>query len=173
MTTTKPGARRLEARRRTVEHLHVRDVMSPHLVTVAPDEQVLAAAVRMSRAGVRHLPVVDVDDRCLGVVDLPTVAMAWPAGPDTHGHRTVRSVLAGRRTPLVRAEATLPHAARLMTASGLDALPVVDRDEHLAGIVTSWDLVRALAGHVGHTAGLDVSLEVEDAEIAWAWVSFP
>lgn len=169
MTRRVAGARRVLAERRDVQTLRVVDVMSPHLVTAPPAETVLGAAVRMSRAGVRHLPVVDDGGYCLGVVDLPAVAVAWPAGPERRG-TTLRRLMAGRPTPLLRADQPLTVAADAMTRSGMDGLPVVAADERLVGIVTAWDLVRALAGR-GHAP--DVAPGIAPEPATWAWLALP
>jgi CBS domain-containing protein len=170
MTRRVAGARRMLAARRDVQTMRVVDVMSPHLVTAPQAETVLGAAVRMSRAGVRHLPVVDDGGYCLGVVDLPSLAVAWPAGPD-RGGTTLRHLIAGRPTPLLRTDQPLAVAADAMARSGLDGLPVVATDERLVGIVTAWDLVRALAGRGDNPEALTPETPAEPA--TWAWLALP
>ena len=48
----------------------VRDLMSTDIVCARDTDDVLAVAQRMSDAQVRRLPVVDVDDRLVGMVSL-------------------------------------------------------------------------------------------------------
>ena len=49
-----------------------------------------------------------------------------------------------RDLPTVAPGDNLSHAARQMTAAGVGALPVCDGDR-LAGIITDWDVTRAVA----------------------------
>ena len=49
-----------------------------------------------------------------------------------------------RDLPTVAPGDNLSHAARQMTAAGVSALPVCDGD-HLTGIITDWDVTRAVA----------------------------
>ena len=49
-----------------------------------------------------------------------------------------------RDLPTVAPGDNLSHAARQMTAAGVSALPVCD-GEHLTGIITDWDVTRAVA----------------------------
>jgi CBS domain-containing protein len=166
------GARRVLAQRRDVRTLRVVDVMSPHLVTAPPTETVLGAGLRMSRAGVQHLPVVDDAGHCLGVVDLPSVAVAWPSGAGSRG-TTVGHLLAGRPTPVLRAGQPLAAAADAMTRSGADGLPVVAEDERLVGIVTAWDLVRALAGRGNAPDAATLTAEVTAQAAGWTRLTLP
>jgi homoserine O-acetyltransferase len=46
-------------------------------------------------------------------------------------------------------EASLDDAARLMIRAGVNHLPVLAADGRLAGIVTSWDMARAVACNLG------------------------
>jgi IMP dehydrogenase len=57
--------------------------------------------------------------------------------------------------PTVGSDASLADVARLVRESGQNRVPVVDND-HLAGIVTVTDVIRALAN--GETAGMDVEV---------------
>jgi len=50
-----------------------------------------------------------------------------------------------RDIPTIRAEEDLRTAAKLLVDHGIDHLPVVDDYGRLIGIVTSWDIARALA----------------------------
>jgi uncharacterized protein (DUF39 family) len=50
-----------------------------------------------------------------------------------------------RDVPTIRTDEDLKSAARLLVYHGIDHLPVVDSYGRLTGIVTSWDIARALA----------------------------
>jgi CBS domain-containing protein len=63
--------------------------------------------------------------------------------------------LLAEEVPTVTSEASLADVARLVRESGHNRVPVVDND-HLAGIVTVTDVIRALAN--GEIAGTDVEV---------------
>jgi CBS domain-containing protein len=50
-----------------------------------------------------------------------------------------------RDIPTIRADEDLKNAARLLVYHGIDHLPVIDDYGRLIGIVTSWDIARAIA----------------------------
>jgi acetoin utilization protein AcuB len=129
----------------------VRDWMRTPVLTVPVDTLVREAARLMRHAGVRHLPVVDVDGALTGIVtdrDLrqvvldPSVQERLGEAGDALAGLTVRDVMTwGVFT--VRPETDLREAARVMHGHRIGALPVVE-GRRVVGIVTERDLVRAL-----------------------------
>ncbi|UIX34176.1 CBS domain-containing protein [Streptomyces sp. GQFP] len=118
---------------------------------------------RLDAHGISGLPVIDEDDKVIGVIS-ETDLMLKQSRPDPHaGPHTwawlrrlspgVRRATAKSRartaggvmsTPAVTvyADATLPEAARLMTRHRVERLPVVDEEDRLVGIVTRRDLLQ-------------------------------
>lgn len=129
-----------------VEDRPVDALMSRNLLAVTMDESVLVAWEVMERAGIHHLPVITPDGRCAGVVDAATIAAEWEAGPPAHARRPVSAYVRERRSPRVYRSDTVRVAARVMAANGLDAVPVVDQNGALVGLITARDLIAALAG---------------------------
>lgn len=124
----------------------VADVMRTAVVTVAADETVLVAWELQERSGSRHLPVVHPDGRCAGLLDRADVAVACAAPATSLSGLRVDELLPARRPALVHAEQTVGHAADLMSCTEADALPVLEEDGRLAGVLTAADIVAALAG---------------------------
>ncbi|MFE5806096.1 CBS domain-containing protein [Streptomyces sp. NPDC056491] len=131
-----------------MKHIKVADLMTAEVVSVAPDTAFKDVAKLLAQYGVSGLPVLDDEDRVVGVVsqtdilahaapDPRTTRPAVPpAGPPTAGD--VMSAPA----VTVHAEGTAADAARLMTRRGIERLPVVDEEDRLVGIVTRRDLLR-------------------------------
>jgi len=123
------------------------DAMTPSPVTVSTEDSVLRAWALMTRHGVRHLLVID-RDLCLGVVDDRTIFAQWPSGPGLLRQKPVaavmRVIIAG-----VRVDTELRHVAAIMLRECLDAVPVVDETGGAIGIITSSDILRALATSPG------------------------
>ncbi|MCX5610753.1 MULTISPECIES: CBS domain-containing protein [unclassified Streptomyces] len=131
-----------------MKHIKVADLMTDEVVSVAPDTAFKDVAKLLAQHGVSGLPVLDDEDRVVGVVSQtdilaraapaphPAEQTTPPAGPPTAG-----GVMS---TPAVtvHAEETAADAARLMTRRGIERLPVVDEEDRLVGIVTRRDLLR-------------------------------
>ena len=140
---TPPDARR--ARRAST----AADTMTPGPFTTTPGESLLDATRRMSVHGIRHLPVVDEVDRVVGMLSERDVRTAV-GDPE-------RFLLAGARVALrvrdamssapvtVTEDRPITDLARIFQDAHLGALPVIDRAEHLVGVVSYVDVLRALA----------------------------
>ncbi|MEU8995365.1 CBS domain-containing protein [Streptomyces caniferus] len=114
------------------------DVVRAHRGTSA--EEMMRWLVEYDISG---LPVVDGDDKVLGVVsatDLEPVRrrIASNAAPDA-------GVLMSAPARTVRADDSVVRAARLMSASGVERLPVVDEEARLVGMVTRRDVLQIFA----------------------------
>lgn len=138
----------------------VRSVMSADPLVVREDDRVLSAAARMLSAGVRHLCVIDGDRRVLGilsdrdvrgVIGDPHIALENVEVPERLAELRVSHVMtANPRT--VRENAPLGDALDPLLSERFGALPVVDADDRLCGIVSYIDLLRRLAERVNRAA---------------------
>ncbi|MFJ5726684.1 CBS domain-containing protein [Streptomyces paradoxus] len=89
------------------------------------------------------LPVVDDDDKVLGVVSGTDLvrARANRAGRDPARAVTAQDLMSAPAVT-VHPEQSVPDAARLMERRGVERLPVVDEEDRLIGIATRRDLLR-------------------------------
>ncbi|MFF8939296.1 CBS domain-containing protein [Streptomyces paradoxus] len=89
------------------------------------------------------LPVVDDDDKVLGVVSGTDLVRAQA---NRTGRGPARAVTAqdlmSAPAITVHPEQSVPDAARLMERRGVERLPVVDEEDRLIGITTRRDLLR-------------------------------
>lgn len=129
--------------------LLVRDVMSHSPETVALDDHVFDAAARMSQHSIRHLPVIDGDGHVVGMLsdrDLRTVIGDVFSVADERAVRRrvedarVRDVTSTRAVT-VRDSAPLDEAIRLLVDHRIGAVPVVDEEQKLVGIVSYVDVL--------------------------------
>lgn len=130
----------------------VRDLMSAPVTTVAPDDSLRIAGELMSMVRLSHLPVVDgrglvgmlTQRDILGAPGLlgPVLGPAVDTRETLKAHR-VGEVMSGFVT--IGAEGSLQQAAEKLLKHGVDCLPVLE-DGALVGIVTTSDLLRAVAG---------------------------
>ncbi len=136
--------------------LTVRDIMSSRPRSIGPDAPLRTAVLDMRRAGVGALPVVDDDNRVIGLLSerellrhllshyLPR-AGGQPSGPPSAAaRRTVRDVMT-RQVLCVSPHQPLAEVASLMLNKDVERVPVV-RDGTLVGFLTRGDIVRKLIG---------------------------
>jgi CBS domain-containing protein len=124
----------------------VRDIMTPHVLTVSADARVDHAVWSLSAKGITGAPVCDAAGKVVGVLSRSDLIDS-----DTHG------VVAGERpvsevmTPEVWAvhpDAPASEAVALMVAKSIHRVVVMEHERALVGIVTSMDVMKAiLAGH--------------------------
>lgn len=124
--------------------------MTPNPHTVTPDTPTRAAFFRMRSEGVRHLPVVD-DGRLVGIVtdrdlrrpDVSDEPDGWHEFYRLDEDYEVRHVMT-REVETARSGDRLERAVGAMAHGRFGALPVVDENARLIGILTSFDLLEAL-----------------------------
>jgi CBS domain-containing protein len=132
----------------------VRDVMTTHVVAVRLNATYKDMATRLREFRVSAFPVLDDNDRVIGVVseaDLLAKEALEYAAPRHGGmlHARERSKAAAvtaadlMSTPPVTVgpHETVPHAARLMYSRRVKRLPVVDEEGRLIGIVSRADVL--------------------------------
>lgn len=129
--------------------VRVADVMTTPALSVSPETSVWATWSLMTRTGLHHLAVT-VDDRCVGVLDDRAVFAQWPMGPLALRRHSVRAIMRPRTSCLLP-DADLQAAATVMMHDSVDAVPVVDDDGHLVGMVTTGDIAAAVAAHGVYT----------------------
>ena len=134
--------------------MQARDVMTREVVTVGPDTSAKYAAEIMAERGFAALPVVDEDDRLVGIVaEADVLRDRMPPDPRLHLRRDggtpasppsllVQGVMT-REVRSIEGTADVADVARLFVDERLRSVPVVDRDR-LVGIVSRRDLLRAL-----------------------------
>ena len=154
--------------RATITGQQVRDAMTFHAVTVMPDDTVRDAVDLLVANDVAALPVVDEANRCVGVISAAdVVSLAQERGEDMeamsaadglrrellieHFERADFSDLVVKNamtlTPImIGPEASLPEAARLMVEYDIHHLAVTENRHRFLGVLSSMDILRAVAG---------------------------
>ncbi|WP_370961620.1 HPP family protein [Amycolatopsis sp. cg9] len=131
--------------------MRARDLMTSPVLTVHPWTSAKEAAGLLSTHGFTALPVVDDDDRLVGIVtEADLIRGRVPADP--RSAREIRGTAAGRTagdlmTTPVTAMSTGTDVADLCQAlvdARIRAMPIVD-GAAVVGIVTRGDVVRVLA----------------------------
>ncbi|MET3983024.1 CBS domain-containing protein [Streptomyces sp. PvR034] len=140
-----------------MKHIKVGDLMTDEVVSVVTSTSFKDVAKLLAQHDISGLPVLDDEDRVLGVVsesdligregaDHPLVSDAPAAarGAATFPSEVIFTAGGVMSAPAVtvHADETATGAARLMARRGVERLPVVDDEDRLVGIVTRRDLLR-------------------------------
>jgi acetoin utilization protein AcuB len=147
------------------EMLLVRDWMAREVVTVGPETTAAKALALCRGHRIRHLPVLE-GGRLVGVISDRDLRAATPAlgAPNRAAaleHIRVADEMA-RDVATARPEDPIEDAATAMCERKIGCLPVLD-GEALAGIVTSSDVMMALARLVGvHEPGSRLEIALPD-----------
>ncbi|ALN74066.1 HPP family protein [Aureimonas sp. AU20] len=135
-------------------------IMSRDVVAIAPDAAIAEALVLLRSHHIKVLPVTTDDARVVGIVTQTDLLdkPSWGARGPRLGfrHRLHLTLSRGRApngsiadimtTPVRTAgpDALLADVVRLMAATGLHHIPIVEPDGRLAGIVSQSDLIVAI-----------------------------
>lgn len=144
----------------------VKDIMSRDVVSLHAADTVHEALAQLVENRVSALPIVDKHNHCVGILsttdlidvtraldqdlvyagELDTDSQRWLFDRLTHtvGDEPLTSYMTENVTT-VRSEDTLAEAAREMLRNRVHHLPVVDAKDHLVGIVSTMDILGALA----------------------------
>ena len=121
----------------------VKDVMTDEVLTCRPDDPLEAAVQIMKERGCGCVPVVDADNRVVGLVtDRDAVLCALRERKPLSGLRVAEASTHGVIS--CDAEDTLERAEVLMRVNHVRRLPVVGRDRALVGVMSLTDLARHL-----------------------------
>ena len=139
------------------EQLLVRDLMTERPRTTTGEVPLRAAARELIRTGLGALPVVDDEQRLLGMLSerelmrhllatevLSDGTLAACAAGDAGSKKTVRDAMT-RQVLCVAPEQPVAEVAALMSNKDVERVPVV-REGRLVGFLTRGDIVRKLIG---------------------------
>ena len=139
-------------------NMRVREVMTKEVVTITPDTDFKSIARLLEQHRVNLLPVIDEEHRVVGVVteaDLlaklqwqgrrPGRLERWLLLEDElrKAEGSLASQIMTNNVEATRSEASVNHAAQQMMVRHVKALPVVDENQRLVGIVSRADLLRS------------------------------
>ena len=117
----------------------VRDVMSTNVTSLSEDATVADARELIQSSTHNAYPVVDADGCITDIVSRGDAMMEGAEPADPIGSIATPHVVT------VSPDDTLLDALNIMMQEEVDHLPVIDRAEHLVGICTRTDVLRARA----------------------------
>ena len=131
-----------------MRNISVERVMTDNVATIRPDTTVGTARNVLEFGDLHHLPVVD-EGRLVGIVSTADLLKLYLIDDITRTPTGVKvsSIMATNPVTLPRT-ANLRDAAETLSHGGFHALPIVDEDMQLVGIITSTDLNLYLLRHL-------------------------
>jgi len=138
-------------------------LMTAKPISIAPDADIRQAARLLVEHRIRRLPVVE-DGHLLGLLSVSDLIHAL-------AQMKIKDEIKGAYTSSTFAlweETPLPVVGRVMEISGVDAIPILDVENKLQGIISERDLIRnsIIEDSVGVS---DFSNGTDDDE--WTWES--
>lgn len=133
--------------------MQAQDVMTGYPATLRRTETIAVALQRLAALDVRHLPVVDDVDRLLGMVsERDLLGALGPEGtPEPLIERTfqrpIETVMSAHVLAVDR-DTSVADIIDVMTDRKIGAVPVIDEQRVVVGIVSYIDVLRALRGLV-------------------------
>lgn len=141
-------------------------------VTVGKDQPILNAVKLMVRRGFRHIPVTDAEMKLVGMITAQDVMQTIDSSVSSKNIAGAGTALLKTLSKLVSqimsvdvvvgsANQNLLDSITMMTEKSLSALPLVDHNKRVQGIVTLRDLVSVMAQGSG-MLGLQVQEAMSD-----------
>jgi acetoin utilization protein AcuB len=127
------------------------DVMIAPVTTVRWDVSVLEASALLEEKNIHRLPVVDEENRLIGILSKGDVREALslynvtnPYAPDQDEILLAVDEMMSAPVYTVRPGQHLRQVVQLMLTHNIGGVPVVDEDNHPVGIITESDLFRLM-----------------------------
>jgi CBS domain-containing protein len=145
--------------------IKIKDAMSNHVQTLMCDDTVQDAVALMIDNKFSTIPVVDAHDKCIGilsrsdvteiflredhelarVLDTDRLSMDWIQGSlETCEIRQVKELMT-YDVAQIRETQSISDACREMARNKIHHLPVVDEEDRVVGILSTLDIVKAVA----------------------------
>ncbi|MEA3352119.1 MAG: CBS domain-containing protein [Chloroflexota bacterium] len=134
----------------------VKDRMTPDPICGGPEMPVTEARALMIENSFRHLPILDEEQRLIGLVTRSTLLSALPSDISNFSRFEITYTLAKIKARAVMLkdittigdDTPIEEAARIMAEERIGCLPVM-RDGHLVGIITDNDIFNIMVDLLG------------------------
>ncbi len=120
--------------------MQVKDLMTRDVFTLREDNKIFSASEAMTFRNIRHIPVVDKEDKLVGIVTYRDLlsSLARELMP-----LQVKDIMT-KATITVTPDVTVNMATEIMLGNKFGCLPVIDKSNKLVGIITETDLLKEL-----------------------------
>jgi acetoin utilization protein AcuB len=134
----------------------VKDRMTPDPICGHPEMPVTEAQALMREKNIRHLPIVDEENKLVGLITQRSLSRALPSDVSSFSRFEISYILArikvrdvmARDVITIDGETAIEEAARIMADRRIGCLPVM-RGGELVGIITDNDLFTIMVDLLG------------------------
>jgi len=131
-----------------LKNIKVKDIMTKNVITAKRDEGVVEAFEKMLKYKISSLPVVDDENRVIGIVT--TTDIGYNLIRDRYTLETTIGDVMTKDVITIREDDNILEAIKKMDINGkkeeiINQLPVVDKDNKLVGIISDGDIIRTLS----------------------------
>jgi CBS domain-containing protein len=132
----------------TLKNIKVKDVMTKNVITARSDEGVVEAFEKMLKYKISSLPVVDDENKVIGIVT--TTDIGYNLIRDRYTLETTIGDVMTKDVITIEEDANILDAIKKMDTYKnrgeiINQLPVVDKDNKLVGIISDGDIIRTLS----------------------------
>jgi L-aspartate semialdehyde sulfurtransferase len=120
----------------------VLDIMDKSVITISETEEITAAAKKLLKGETNHLPVVNKKGELVGIVTTFDISKAVANPGKAHYVKDIMKTKVITATP----DESVDIAVQKLEQYNISALPVVDREHHVLGILTAMDLGKCFGG---------------------------
>lgn len=132
--------------------LRVKEVMSTELITVKADTVLKDVNLIFERENIHHVPVINAENKFLGIISKSDILLLLDWGTKLSLPASIRKnffLLSSNlakdvmETNVIKVgpEDSIQRCVQIFRENYFKALPVVDDQDHLAGIITTYDLM--------------------------------
>lgn len=130
-----------------LKDIKVKDIMTKNVITAKKDDGVIEAFEKMLRYKISSLPVVNDENKVIGIVT--TTDIGYNLIKDRYTLETKIEDVMTKEVVTIDKNASILDAIKKMDISGkseiINQLPVVDDDNKLVGIISDGDIIRAIS----------------------------
>jgi len=116
-----------------------KDIMLQTIQTIESSEKIALARLKMLRFGVGALPVVKKDRTLVGILTLRDISFAG----NEIGNLLVKDLMTKEKLIAGTEETPLIEIADMMLKTGIQRIPILDKDGKLIGLVTQSVIIRS------------------------------
>ena len=120
--------------------MRVKDVMNTEIFILNETDDICQASNFMKKERVRNLPIIDEDNKLIGLVTLREIVDALAEGSKT---KTIGDIML-TEVKTLGPETPLKGAIEVMLLNRFGSMPVVDNNGKLLGMVSDLDLLKRL-----------------------------
>ncbi|MEO2117046.1 MAG: CBS domain-containing protein [Methanocaldococcus sp.] len=131
-----------------LKNIKVKDVMTKNVIIAKRDEGVVEAFEKMLKYKISSLPVIDDENRVIGIVT--TTDIGYNLIRDRYTLETTIGDVMTEDVITIHEDANILEAIKKMDINGkkdeiINQLPVVDKNNKLVGIISDGDIIRTIS----------------------------